>query len=144
MTFAEHLENHRRDDGTYDLAAAEQARAEELSHSPEEIDRLARKAAQQERAQWERNETAKLRKQFMQPALSVELELDVKVPLGGSSAVDFGDMNHERIKLRKDLRTKVHLEENRAFDAEMTYWMQTEQLLGDGQTIADALGRPEA
>ena len=139
MTFEEHLGNHRNDDGTYDLAAAEQARAEELAGDPGVIAHLAAKAARQERRDWERNETANLRKQFSQPALSAELELNVKVPLGDSIAVEYGDMDHKRIRLRKDLRTKVHLDENRAFDAELTHWMRTEQLLSDGQTIREAM-----
>jgi hypothetical protein len=141
VTFEEHLENYRNDDGSYDLAGAEQARADELANDPGVIAHLAAKAAKQERAAWERNETANLRKQFSQPALSAELELSVKVPLGDSVAVEYGDMDHKRIRLRKDLRTKVHLDENRAFDAEMTHWMRTEQLLNDGETIAEAMRR---
>lgn len=141
MTFEEHLADHRNDDGSYDLAAAEDSRAKELAEDSGAIDSLARKAAKQERAAWERNETASLRKQFVQPALSPELELDIKVPLGDSTAVRFGEMNHVRIRLRKDLRTKVHLDEIRAFDAEMTHWLQTEPLLDDGETIEAALAR---
>lgn len=140
MTFEEHLANHRNDDGSYDLAAAEQARADEIARTPGELAALAAKAAKQERAAWERKETNNLRKQFLQPALSSELELEVMVPLGDSVAVRYGDMDHKRIRLRKDLRTKVHLDESRAFDAEMTHWMQTEQLLDDGQTVGQALG----
>lgn len=140
MRFEEHLENFRGENGDYDLAAAERARAEEIANDPGVIDHLAAKAAKQERAAWERTETANLRKQFSQPALSPELELEVKVPLGESVAVAYGDMDHKRIRLRKDLRTKVHLDENRAFDAELTHWMRTEQLLNDGQTIREALG----
>lgn len=141
MTFEEHVAGHRRDDGTYDLAAAEQARAADIAADPGAITHLAAKAAKQERAAWERTETANLRKLFLQAALSPELELEVKVPLGGSDAVDYGDMDHKRIRLRKDLRTKFHLDENRAFDAEITHWMHTERLLADGETIAEALAR---
>jgi hypothetical protein len=144
MRFEKHLGNYRNDDGSYDLNAAESARAQELAQTPGEIDKLAAKAAKQERAAWERNETASLRKQFAQPALSPELELTVKVPLGDSVAVEYGDMDHKRIRLRKDLRTKVHLDEGRTFDAEMTHWMRTEQLLNDGETIREALSRGEA
>lgn len=139
MTFAEHLDNYRREDGSYDLAAAEEARYQELITTPEGIDLTARKVAREERAAWERTETANLRKQFLQPALSEELELDIKVPLGSSTAVRYGDMNHVRIRIRKDLRTKHHLDENRAFDTEITHWMQTEHLLDDGETIEEAL-----
>jgi hypothetical protein len=141
VTFEEHLENFRNEDGSYDLAAAEAARAEELTREPGEIDRLARKAASAERAAWERSETQNLRKRFTQPALSPDLELDVMVPLGGSMVARYGDMNPVRIRLRKDLRTKSHLDENRAYDAEMTHWMQTELLLDDGETIGEALRR---
>jgi len=141
VTFEEHLEHYRDADGNYDLAAAEEARAHELAESEEEIANLAIKAAKQERAAWERNETANLRKQFMQQALSPELELEVKVPLGDSIAVQYGEMNHVRIRLRKDLRTKTHLDENRAFDTEITHWMQTETLLSDGESIGEAIRR---
>lgn len=139
MTFEEHLEKTRRDDGTYDLYAAEKALAEELAQTPGEVERLAAKAAHADRSKWEKRERENLGKQMQQSALSPELELDVKVQIGKSTVVDYGEMNHQRIQLRKDLRTKVHLDENRAFDAEMTHWMQTEQLLGDGETIAEAI-----
>jgi hypothetical protein len=141
MTFEEHLQNHRREDGSYDLAGAEQDRAKELAEDPEAINELAAKAAKQERALWERNETASLRKLFSQAALSPELELDVMVPLGGSEARRYGDMDHARIRIRKDLRTKTHIDENRAFDVEITHWQQTEVLLNDGETIAEAMRR---
>jgi hypothetical protein len=141
VTFEEHLNNFRSTDGTYDLNAAEVARAKEIETTPGAIAALAAKAAKQERRSWESTETANLRKQFSQPALSPELELDLKVPIGKSRAVDYGDMNHDRIRLRKDLRTKVHIDENRAFDAEVTHWMHTEKLLNNGETIAEALRR---
>lgn len=141
MTFEEHLENHRAPDGTYDLDAAEEDRRHEIETTPGEIVALAAKAARQEREAYLRQETQKLRKQFMQPALSSELELDVKVPLGDGDVVRYGEMNHVRIRRRKDLRTKSHLDENRAFDSEMTHWMHTEPLLDDGETIAEALAR---
>jgi hypothetical protein len=141
VTFEEHLENHRNDDGSYDLAAAEADRADELAQSSEEIDRLAAKAAKQERKTWETRNGQQLRKQLAQPALSSDLELDTMVPLGESTAVRYGEMNHERIKLRKDMRTKTHLDELRAFDGEMTHWMQTEQVLDAGETIEQARGR---
>jgi len=141
VTFAEHLENYRNDDGSYDLVGAEEARAQELAENPGEIDRLAAKAAKQERTAWERQNAQLLGKQLSQPALSPELELDAMVQIGDSTAVRYGEMDHKRIRLRKDLRTKVHLDESRAYDAEMTHWMQTEQLLSDGETISEALGR---
>lgn len=141
MTFEEHLEHYRNADGTYDLNAAEEARAKELADTPGAMQALASKAAKQERAAWERKETANLRKLFGQAALSPELELEIKVPLGNSTVVAYGEMNHVRIRLRKDMRTKSHLDESRAFDTEMTHWMQTEQLLSDGETIAEAMSR---
>lgn len=144
MTFEEHLENHRNPDGSYDLDAAEEDRRYEIETSSEEITKFAAKVAKQERKAWQDRETSKLRKQFMQPALAPELDLTVKVPLGDSAAVDYGDMNHDRIRLRRDLRTKVHLDELRAFDAEITHWLQTEQLLGSRETIADALARADS
>lgn len=150
MTFEEHLENHRNEDGSYDLRAAEAARAKEIAKEiakpkqPEEIARQAAKLAKRERESWESTETGRLRKQLIQPALSPELELDVKVPLGRSTAVRYGDMNHDRIRLRKDLRTSIHLDELRAFDAEVTHWMNTEKLLNNGETVEAALLRQHA
>lgn len=141
MTFEEHLENHRNPDGTYDLDGAEEDRRYEIETSSEEITKLAAKVAKQERKAWQDSETTKLRKQFLQSALSPDLELEIKVPLGDSTVVDYGDMNHVRIRLRKDLRTKVHLDEIRTFDAEITHWLRTEQLLDNGETIAEALVR---
>ncbi|HCT81098.1 MAG TPA: hypothetical protein DGT23_31925 [Micromonosporaceae bacterium] len=141
MTFEEHLQNHRNPDGSYDLDAAEEDRRYEIETNSEEITKFAAKVAKQERAAWLATETANLRKQFMQPALSPELDLDVKVPLGDSTAVPYGEMNHIRIRLRRDMRDEVHRREFRAYDAEITHWKQTEQLLDNGETIAEALNR---
>lgn len=141
MTFEDHLEQCRNDDGSYDLNAAEQARAEELAENTDEIDRLAVKAARAERLAWERKQRDNLGKQFQQPALSPELDVDAMVQIGDSTVLPYGEMDLKRIQLRKDLRTKVHLDENRAYDAEMTHWFNTIQLLADGETIAQALGR---
>ena len=114
-----------------------------MAGSSDDLERLAWKAAKQERAAWARENSGSLRKQFHQPALSPALELDLMVPLGNSVAVEYGDMNQIRIQLRKDLRTKSHLDENRAFDSEMTHWLQTQGLLTPGETIANALNRSE-
>jgi len=143
MTFEEHLEQHRNEDGSYDLAAAEQARIEDLraSYTDDDLDRLAVKAAAQERRQWEKRNQGDLRKLMAQSALSPELELDVMVPLGDSRVVAYGEMNRVRIQLRKDLRTKTHIDENRAFDDEMTHWFHTDHLLEDDETIAQAIQR---
>lgn len=141
MTFEEHLENHRNADGTYDLDAAEEDRRYEIESTPGEMTKLAAKVAKQEREAYLRQETAKLRKQLEQPALSASLELDVMVPLGSGDVVHLGEMNHVRIRTRKDLRVQTHLREARAFDAEMTHWLHTEQLLNDGETIAEAIAR---
>ena len=141
MTFEEHLVNHRSADGSYDLDAAEQDRAAELAGSQTDILRLAAKAAKQERAAWSRDNTDRLRKQFMQDALCSELEMTVMVPLGDSVAVEYGQMNGARIQLRKDLRTKIHLDENRAFDTEMRHWLETQALLEPGETVAVAQSR---
>ncbi|HEY3435958.1 MAG TPA: hypothetical protein VGK41_09925 [Solirubrobacterales bacterium] len=141
MNFEEHLDNHRRSDGTYDLDAAEEDRRHEVETNPREIVRLAAKIAKQERAAWQSQETANLRKQFEQPALSPRLELDVRVPLGDGTVVRLGDMNQDRITARKDMRIKSHLDEIRAYDAEMTHWLHTEPLLDPGETIEDAIRR---
>lgn len=141
MTFEEHLQNHRRADGTYDLDAAEEDRRYEIESTPGEVVKLAAKAAKQEREAYVNQQTAKLRKQFEQPALSASLELDVMVPLGEGNVCPFGEMNHIRIRTRRDLRVEVHLREIRAFDAELTHWLHTEALLDDGETVAEAIAR---
>lgn len=139
MSFQDHLEDHRNEDGSYDLAGAEEARAEELAGDPDAIESLAGKAAATERRRWESNNSARLRKQFGQPALSGELELDVMVQLGDNTVVRLGEMHRERIQIRKDLRTRTHLDESRAYDTEMTHWFQTEQLLDGDATIEESL-----
>lgn len=141
MTFEEHLANHRNPDGTYDLDAAEEDRRYDIEASPEGLLEYAAKAAKQERAAWQKQETSKLRKQFQQAALSPELELETKVPLGDSVVVDYGDMDQVRIRTRKDLREEVHINEIRAYDAEITHWNQTLKLLDPSETIAEALNR---
>lgn len=144
MNFAEHLELNRRPDGAYDLDAAEKGRRLDLETNPAELARLAARVAASERDAWQRQETASLRKQFTQPPLSPSLELDVKVPLGDSTAVRLGEMTAARIRTRKDMRVKTHMDELRAFDAEMTHWLGTESLLRDGETVQDAIERGEA
>jgi hypothetical protein len=144
MNFDEHLANHRNADGSYDLDAAEEDRRYEIETNPAEMVKLAAKAAKQERAAWQSNESQNLRKQFEQPALSPDLELDIKVPLGNGTVVRLGEMNPVRITIRKDMRTKTHLNEIRAFDAEMTHWLHTEPLLNNGETIEDAIARGDA
>lgn len=135
MTFDEHVQQHKQPDGTFDLDAAEAARAAELAGSPD----LAEKAAKTERRAWESANRDRLHKQFHQPALSPSLELDVKVPLGDNTAVELGDMNQVRIQIRKDLATRNHLNHTRAYDAEMTFWLDTEKLLPPGGTLGDAI-----
>lgn len=148
MTFEEHLENHRSADGSYDLVSAEADRAAELlaelGESPEQLNRIAQKAAASERKAWETRNSNHLGKQFSQPALSAALELDAMVQIGGSTVVRLGEMNHVRIRSRKDLRTKVHLDESRTYVAEMDFWDQTERLLEDGETVAEAMDRSAA
>lgn len=143
MTFEEHLENHRREDGSYDIAAAEAARADEIreSYTDNDLDRLAEKAARDERRAWERTTRGNLHKQMLQPALSPELELDAKVQIGESTARRYGDMDELRIRMRMDLRTKVHMDENEAFNAEQRHWLDTLNLLDEGETISQAMGR---
>lgn len=141
MNFDEHLSNHRNTDGSYDLDGAEEDRRFEIETNPAEVVKLAAKVAKQERIAWQSTESQNLRKQFEQPALSPSLELDVKVPLGNGTVVRLGDMNHVRITIRKDMRIKTHLDEIRAFDAEMSHWLHTEPLLDSGETIEDAIDR---
>lgn len=55
--------------------------------------------------------------------------------------VSYGDMNQDRIGLRKDLVTKAFIDHSRAFDAEITHWNQTLKLLDPSETIAEAMSR---
>lgn len=139
--YAELLEICRDVDGQYRKDEAEQRLAEEYEKDPTKLKEFARSAARHERAVWETLETALLRKQYQQPALLPDLELSLKVSLGESIAVAYGDMNRERIRIRKDLRTKTHIEENRAYDTEYTHWDNTEASLVATETIADAIAR---
>lgn len=141
MNFADHVRNHPNSDGSFDLDAAEQERALDIESTPQEISKLAAKAAKQERTAWMSQETASLRRQFAQPALSPSLELDVLVPLGNGTAVRLGDMDHVRITMRRDMRRRAHEDEMRAFAAEVTHWEKTEQLLQSGETVEGAILR---
>lgn len=143
MKFGEHLENHRNTDGSYDLDAAEEDRRFEMESSGQEIARLTAKAAKQERSAWMNTETAALRKQFAQPALSAMLEPDVMVPLGNGTVVRLGEMNHARIAMRRSLRRRANDDENRAFVAEVAFWERIEQLLKSGETVEGAIQRSQ-
>lgn len=141
MNFADHVWNHRKADGSYDLDAAEQDRAQDITGAPQEVAKLAKKAAKQERSTWMNQETANLRRQFAQPALAPSLELDVLVPLGNGTAVRLGEMDHPRIAMRRDMRRRAHEDEWRAYRAEVTHWEKTEQLLQAGETVEGAMER---
>lgn len=141
MNFADHVWNHQNADGSYDLDGAERDRLAEIAANPSEVAKLAAKAAKQERSAWMSQETAALRRQFAQPALSPSLELDVMVPLGNGTAVRLGDMNLARIFLRRDMRRRAHEDEVRAYAAEVTHWEKTEQLLKGGETVEGAILR---
>lgn len=140
MTFDEHVQRHKLPDDTYDLDAAEADRAAELAKSGPDVATLAAKAAKQERRNWESRNREALHKQFTQAALSPELELDVLVPLGDSVAVELRDMDQVRIQIRKDLATDNFLRHSRSYDAEMTFWRNTERLLPPGGTIGGSIG----
>lgn len=144
MNFDDHVFNHQRTDGSFDLDAAEEDFRFELENSPSELLKYAARAARSERKAWTDRETANLRKQFVQPALSPTLELDSLVPLGDGTVVRLGDMNHERILMRRDMRRRAHEDETRAFVAEVAFWDRVEQLLADGETVEDAIRRGDA
>lgn len=144
MKFAEHLENHRNADGSYDLDAAEEDRRFEMETSGQEIARLTAQAAKQERGSWMNQETAALRKQFAQPALDPMLEPDVMVPLGNGTVVRLGEMNHNRIAMRRSMRRRAHDDERRAFAAEIAFWERIEQMLQSGETVEGAILRSQS
>lgn len=143
-TFEEHVMNHRRPDGSYDLDAAEEAFKLALRNDPGALMRYADRAARSDRRAWTDKETASLRKQFAQPALSPALELDVMVPLGDGTAVRFGDMNRARIATRKEMRLRVHLDELRAFETEQSFWQRVEVLIEGEETVEDLARRGDA
>lgn len=143
-SFEEHLMNHRRPDGRYDLDAAEEDFRFALESDPSALLKFAARTARQERKSWTDKETAELRKQFAQPALSPALELDAMVPLGDGTVVRLGDMNRERITARKEMRLRVHLDELRAFEAEESFWSKVEALIEGDETVEDAIRRGDA
>ena len=144
MSFDEHVLNHRRPDGSYDLDAAEESFRLALESDTEALLKYVARTARQERRSWTDRETSNLRKQFAQPALSPGLELNAMVPLGDGTAVRFGDMNRARISARKDMRLRVHLDELRTFETEMTFWRRAEVLIEGDETIEDAISRAGA
>jgi hypothetical protein len=144
VNFDDHVFNHQRTDGSFDLDAAEEDFRHELENSPSELLKYAARAARQERRSWTDRETSHLRQQFLQPALSPSLELDAMVPLGDGTVVRLGDMNHGRISMRRDMRRRAHDDETRAFAAEVAFWERAEQLLKRGETIEGAILRGSA
>ena len=116
-------------------APPERAYAEELAADPSVAGMLAARAANADRKAWESRNREELKKQFRQPALSDDLELDVLVPLGKSDFVRLGDMDEIRIRRRMDLRTRKHVDENDAFGREMEFWYGTLENLPPGGTI---------
>lgn len=144
MNFDDHVFNHQNADGTFDLDAAEEDFRHELESSPAELLKYAARAARSERKSWTDRETANLRKQMVQPALSPLLELDAMVPLGDGTVVRLGDMNHARIEMRRDMRRRAHDDETRAYAAEVAFWERVEQFLGSGETIEGAVLRGQA
>lgn len=140
-SFDEHVMNHRRPDGSYDLDAAEEDFRFALESDPGALLKYAARTARQERRSWTDKETSNLRKQLAQPALSPALELDAMVPLGDGTAVRFGDMDLVRIAARKDMRRRSHVDEVRAYTAEMAFWVKAEALLEGDETIEDAIRR---
>lgn len=144
MNFDDHVFNHQRPDGRFDLDAAEEDFRHELESSPREFVKYVARVARSERKSWTDRETANLRKQFLQRALSPSLELDAIVPLGDGTVVRLGDMNHERIEMRRDMRRRAHDDETRAYAAEVAFWERVEQLLVSGETIESAVSRGAA
>lgn len=139
MSFRDHL--HRDDDGTYNFGAAERARAAELAESPGDIASLAAKAAAAERRRFEAGERDRRNKQIAgQMALSPDLDLDVLIPLGDNVAVQLGDMNAERIRVRMDLEADNHAKHAESFASHRSFWRDTLKALTAGQTIRDAVG----
>jgi hypothetical protein len=135
MNFADHVDATRQPDGTYDLAVAEVTRATELA--ADSADSLAAKAAHAERKQWERSEGDRLRKCYEQPVLDPSLDRDLKVKLGDNVVVRMGEMNLDRIRLRLDLRTQVHVRELRAFANEVDFYGGYAALLDPSERIDD-------
>lgn len=141
MNFDDHVFAHQNSDGTFDLDAAEEDFRYELESSPAELLKYAARAARSERKAWTDRETANLRRQLVQPALSPALELDAMVPLGDGTVVRLGDMNRARIEVRRDMRRRAHDDETRAYAAEVAFWERAEALLQGSETIENALAR---
>lgn len=135
MTFEEHLEATKDENGIMHLDEAERARADELSKRPDRA--MAEKAAHAERMAWEKRHGQIYRKQIEQPALSPEFDRELKVKVGGNDVALYGEMNLERIRSRMDSRTAVHVREIRAFEKEWEHWNQWTQVLRPDQSIDD-------
>lgn len=144
MNFDDHVFAHQNTDGSFDLDAAEEDFRHELESSPAEFLKYVARAARSERKAWTDRETANLRKQFLQPALSPALELDAMVPLGDGTVVRLGDMNQIRIEMRRDMRRRAHDDETRAYVAEVAFWERVEQLLQAGETVEGAIARGQS
>ena len=145
MTFEEHLANHHNADGSFNTAAAEADLATELAANPDALEDLARKAAASERRRWEASNTQHLRKQWEGRQGTLDIDLEAMVPLGDSIVMPLGRMDLARIGIRKDNRTKTHLDENDAYAREMEFWLHWQTLLMDpSDTIADASTRAAA
>jgi len=144
VNFDDHVFNHQRADGSFDLDAAEEDFRHELESSPSELLKYAARAARSERKAWTDRETQNLRKQMLQPALSPALELDAMVPLGDGTVVRLGDMTHSRIAMRRDMRRRAHEDETRAYAAEIAFWERVEQLLQRGETVEGAIARGQS
>jgi hypothetical protein len=141
VNFDDHVFAHQNSDGSFDLDAAEEDFRYELETTPSELLKYAARAARSERKAWTDRETAHLRKQLVQPALSPALELDAMVPLGDGTVVRLGDMNRDRISMRRDMRRRAHEDETRAYAAEVAFWERAEALLQGSETIDSALAR---
>ncbi len=147
MTFEEHLLHTRDSDGNFHLDQAEAARAveiaDELEGDPARREAVAKKAAQNERNAWRRQQQNHLTKVVQQPALSQELAAiagDAKVQLGNNEVRSYLEMDSVRIRQRMDMRERVHRGEQRAYVTEQDHWDQTLALLDGDSTIGEALG----
>lgn len=135
-SFDEHVQRTKNEAGEHNLDLAEKSRYEELLADEDALDEVIRKAVQSERSRWQTSEREHLNDQFKAGQLTLGTDFDAMVPLGESRFVRLGDMNQIRIQQRKDLRTKKHIDENRAFDNEMSFWLGVEALLEPGGTVS--------
>jgi len=135
MTFAEHVEAHRLEDGTYDIRAAEEARAQELLTTAGE--ELARRAAHDERRTWEKSQRERSLKAMTQPTIAEADTLEIHLAIGKGRSSTIGDMNVDRLRMAKDITSTNFGRQSVAFGKRIEFYDHHLRVLGPNETIRE-------